>query len=216
MKHLLHALGAALVMSGTSSGARADDSLTADQATQIIQSTVDQAVEVLRNPDLQGQENRLKRHGRLRKISDRVFDWSKMAQRSLGIHWRELNEAERKRFTQTFKEILAAHYLGQMDRFQGDEKVIHTGTEKADPGYAVKMLLRTPSRAKVPIHFYVGEDKEVYDVSIEGVSLTNHYRGTFNRQLVNGSFDQMMKRLEKKLAISQRVAEKAEEQADGS
>jgi phospholipid transport system substrate-binding protein len=191
--------------------ARADESFDADDATKLIRSTVDQAVEVLKNPELQGREQRLERHARLRKISNKVFDWSEMARRSLGVHWRKLNEAERKRFTDTFKEILADHYLGQMDRFQGDEKVTHIGTEESKNGWVVKMMLRTPSRAEVPIHFYVGEDRCVYDVSIEGVILSNHYRGTFDRQLVNTSFDAMMKRLEQKLAVQQRVAEKAAE-----
>ncbi|MEM1022312.1 MAG: ABC transporter substrate-binding protein [Myxococcota bacterium] len=183
--------------------------VTQDVATQLIRGTVDKAVAVLSNPALQGAENRLERHAQLRKISDEVFDWGAMAQRSLGIHWRSLDARQRTRFRDVFKELLAAHYLSQLDRFQGDEKVVHTGTEAAGKDVKVKMLLETQSRASVPIHFFVNGDKQVFDVAIEGVSLTNHYRGSFNRLLVNGSFESMMKRLEQKLAVQRRVEARA-------
>lgn len=181
--------------------------LTAEAATKIIRDTVDEAVAVLEDPALQGAENRVARHAKLRSISDEVFDWERMAQRSLGVHWRDLNDKQRKRFVTTFKELLASHYLGQMDRFQGEEEVQHVGTEESREGFVVKMKLVTPSRSWVPIDFYLGQDRRVYDVAIEGVSLSNHYRGSFDRLLVNSSFDEMMQKLERKLEVQKRMAE---------
>jgi len=201
--------GAAPARSAEGEGDSTSTALTADEATRMIRSTVDRAVSVLENPELQGQEKRTERHRRLRSISNEVFDWERMAQRSLGVHWRNLKPPQRKRFTETFKELLANHYLGQMDRFQGEEEVKHVGTEKTKKGYVVKMKLITPSRAWVPIDFYMGADRRVYDVAIEGVSLSNHYRGSFDRLLVNSSFEEMMKRLERKLDVQRRMAEGA-------
>lgn len=199
----------ATLVAGLTLAPRSQAAVGQDVATQLIQGTVDKAVAVLSDPSLQGADNRLERHAKLRKISDEVFDWGAMAQRSLGIHWRSLDAKQRTRFRDVFKELLAAHYLSQLDRFQGDEKVVHTGTEAAGKDVKVKMLLETQSRASVPIHFFVNDEKQVFDVAIEGVSLTNHYRGSFNRLLVNGSFDDMMKRLEQKLAVQRRVEAQA-------
>ena len=210
MKSMPHAVALALASTLVIPAARAAPGFDAESATRLIRETVDKTVSVLKDPDLQGREKRLVRHGKLRKISDSLFDWRAMAQRSLGAHWKDLSPADRKRFTTTFKEILASHYLGQMDRFQGQEQVNHEGTDPIPSGgFLVKMRLVTPSRAQVPVHFHVREDKRVFDVSIEGVSISNHYRGSFNRELVNSSFDQMMKKLEAKLAVQRRVAEKA-------
>jgi ABC-type transporter MlaC component len=212
----------ALTVVGWSQAARAADAnqksagLTSEKATQLIRSTVDRAVDVLEDPSLQGRENRTERHQKLRAISDEVFDWEQMAQRSLGVHWRSLNRKQRTRFTDTFKELLASHYLSQMDRFQGEEEVKHVGTEKTDQGFVVKMKLVTPSRSWVPIDFYMGaDDQRVYDVAIEGVSLSNHYRGSFDRMLVNATFDQMMKKLERKLEVQRRMAEQTPAKGDG-
>lgn len=180
-------------------------SLNADQATKIVQDSISDVIEVLRNPELQGKANRAARHSKLRNISNEVIDWTKMAQRSLGVHWRSLNPKQRDQFTNTFKEILASHYLGQLDRFQGEEKVEHTGTEATGKNKLVKMKLISASRAWVPFSFYINEEKKVYDISIEGVSLSNHYRGTFSRMLANDPFEKMMEKLNKKLEVQKRI-----------
>ncbi len=190
--------------------------LTNPEATTIIQAVVDDAITVLKDPALQGPEQRGARHNRLREISSGVFDWTEMAQRSLGVHWRKLDDAQRERFTKTFRELLASHYLGQMDRFQGEEKVVHVATEPTNEGFVVKMKLITPSRSWVPIDFFMDQERQVYDVAIEGVSLANHYRGSFDRMLVNNSFDVMMARLERKLAVQRRMLEKGPTDASGT
>jgi ABC-type transporter MlaC component len=192
-----------------STAARAE--LTSEQATSIIQASVDDAIEVLKDPALQGREHRLERHGKLRVISDGIFDWGAMAQRALGAHWRGLDDGQRSRFRDVFKEILAQHYLSQLDSFQGQERVLHEGTESAGEGFQVKMTLVTASRSTVPLNFFMSPDQKVYDVAVEGVSLTNHFRGSFNRLLVNGDFESMMKRLEKKLAVQKRIEEQAKQ-----
>ncbi|MEO1334260.1 MAG: ABC transporter substrate-binding protein, partial [Myxococcota bacterium] len=158
------------------------------------------ALKVLKDPSLQGKKNRKSRWSQLRKVSDDAFDWSSMSQRSLGVHWRKLNASQRERFVTTFRELLASHYLGQIDRFTGKERLEFKGTGETPEGTEVKMVLMTASREKVPLHFFVDERPKVYDVSIEGVSIANHYRGVFNRQLTNGDFDSLMKKLERKIA----------------
>jgi phospholipid transport system substrate-binding protein len=170
-----------------------------DKAAALVRSTVERAFEVLRDPKQQGPEMRRSRHGRLREISDEVFDWSTMAKRSLGVHWRNLNEQQRNRFSNVFKELLATNYLTQIDRFDGTEKLSYEGVDRTEATAEVKMLLTTKSRETYPIHFFVNEDLRVFDVSIEGVSISNHYRGTFDRLLVNSSFDSLVKKLESKV-----------------
>ncbi|MGF1510916.1 MAG: phospholipid-binding protein MlaC [Myxococcota bacterium] len=185
--------------------------MTSEDATQLIKESIAEAVEVLSDPELQGKEHRVDRHLKLRGLSNKIFNWGAMAQRSLGPHWRGLNQDQRERFKTVFKEILAAHYLTQLDSFQGEERVVHEGTEPAGDGYQVKMTLITASRSTVPLNFFVNPDLKVYDVAIEGVSLTNHFRGSFNRLLVNGDFESMMKQLERKLAVQKRIEAQAQE-----
>lgn len=195
----------------------AQPAVTPESAEKIMRENVSQALEILRDPKLQGFANRPQRWERLRALSDKAFDWSTMAQRSLGVHWRSLDEAQRTRFVTTFKELIAANYLGQMDAFQGQEKLNFLNNEPDSKGRVwVKMELVTQSRQKVPIAFLVAEGDQVNDVKIENISITSHYRDSLNRLFVNGSFEAAMKRLEAKAAANRRIAEaRAKKAAEG-
>ncbi|MEO1171845.1 MAG: ABC transporter substrate-binding protein [Myxococcota bacterium] len=183
-----------------------------EAAGKMMKDTVDQALVILRDPGLQGLENRGKRWSKLRALSDTVFDWAAMAQRSLGVHWRSLDDGQRKRFVDVFKELIAANYLGQIDAFQGEEKLNFVGNESTSKGEVwVNMELITQSRQKVPIAFLVADANKVKDVKIEQISITSHYRDSLNRIFVNGGFDAAMKKLEAKAAANRRLAEKAAE-----
>lgn len=185
-----------------------------EAASKLVQGSVDAALKILKDPGLQGRKKRTERWAELRQVSDRAFDWSAMSQRSIGVHWRKLDNAERERFVTTFKELLANHYLGQIDNFSGKERLEFKGTSETPEGVEVKMVLVTASRETVPLHFFVDDRPKVYDVSIEGVSIANHYRGVFNRQLTNGSFDALMKKLERKVARKKRRLEKDDANAN--
>ena len=184
-----------------------------DAAANLVRGSVDSALKVLKDPALQGRANRKARWTQLRKVSDRAFDWAAMSRRSLGVHWRRLDEGQRGRFVSTFKELLASHYLGQIDRFTGKERLEYKGTGQTPEGAEVKMVLVTASREKVPLHFFVDGRPKVYDVSIENVSIANHYRGVFNRQLTNGDFASLMKKLERKIARKKKRAAKKDRAA---
>ncbi len=173
-------------------------------ATKKVTGTIEKALVVLKDPALQGKKNRAERHKKLRAISDETIDWKAMSQRSLGVHWRKLDEAQRERFSNTFSDLLAAHYMKSIDNFTGKEKLNYIKTEKQADNSVVKMQLVTRSREKVPLDFFVNKAGSVFDVSIEGVSIANHFRGSFDRQLVNGDFETLMKKLERKVAAKKR------------
>ena len=178
------------------------------EATKLVNENVNKVVDILKKPELQGAKNRVERHSQLRIISEQVIDWSLMAQRSIGRPWKKLKDEQKTDFTDTFKELLAGYYLRQLDQFQGNEKVSHVATEKVRENFVVKMLVTTEGRTTVPIDFYINTTRKVYDVSIEGISITNHYRQSFKNKLINGTFDELMVGLKKQLDIQKRLEAK--------
>lgn len=176
----------------------------ADSAAAVVKASVDKALTILKDPKLEGAAHREARQAKLREVSDGMFDWTKISQRSLGVHWRKLNKAERKRFEDTFHELLVTTYLKQLERFHEMQELRFLGTKPQGKNTEVRYRLRLKSQEVIPIEFLVNSDKKVVDVTIENVSLANHYRGSFNRILVNKDFDTMMKKLERKLKRSKR------------
>lgn len=182
--------------------ARAPAAPAAEQrAEDVVEGAIDRALEVLRDESLRGPGKRDERIARLRAVADEVFDWNEMARRSLGVHWRDLDEEKREEFVELFPTLLAEKYMSDLDQFRGDEKVLIEGQRKLGDATEVQTTVITHARERVPIHYFLHqEDGEwlVHDVSIEGVSLVNHYRSSFNRFLVNRSFDELLERLRRK------------------
>lgn len=170
----------------------------ADEPAGIVQSTVDQAFAVLRDQELSKPDRRKDRIAKLREVADRVFQWDAMAQSSLGPAYRSLTDVQRKEFVAIFKDLIADEYMDDLDRFMGDEKVFVQGVEVRGEQRIVKTILVTHSRERVPIDYFMHQEKErwvVHDFSVEGVSLVDHYRKSFSNYLLNHTFDNLLDRL---------------------
>lgn len=200
------AAASGLASNGETAAARAATALATDPPPaaktprQLISETVDQAFSILRDPEL--KKDRQERLRRLRAAVDAVFDWEKMAQSSLGHHWRKLDASQRAAFVDIFKELLAQKYMDDIDRFQGTERVVVKGEKSTGGSVLVETVLITSSREEVPIDYllYAGSGgHKVEDFSVERVSLVNHYRQTFSRFLVSRSFDELLEQLRRKL-----------------
>jgi phospholipid transport system substrate-binding protein len=168
----------------------------------VIRRTVDDAFAVLKDRALAGKEERARRIAALRQVADRVFDWGEMARSSLGVHWRSLDAQQRTRFVAVFKDILAVQYMEDIDRFQGTEVVTVDGSARQGEEVVVRTTLVTASRERVPIDNPLRSQPErwaVVDLSIEGVSLVNHFRKSFSGALANMTIDQLIDRLTRQL-----------------
>jgi phospholipid transport system substrate-binding protein len=168
----------------------------------VIRRTVDDAFAVLKDRTLAGKEQRARRIAALRQVADRVFDWGEMARSSLGVHWRSLDAQQRARFVAVFKDILAVQYMEDIDRFQGTEVVTVDGSARQGEEVVVRTTLVTASRERVPIDYRLRSQPErwaVVDLSIEGVSLVNHFRKSFSGALANMTIDQLIDRLTRQL-----------------
>lgn len=171
-----------------------------------IRTTIDQAFAVLKDQSLAGKAQRGRRIAALRQIADRTFDWSEMARSSLGVAWRALDAGQRARFVEVFESILAAQYMDDIDRFQGTEKITIDGTTPEGDAVTVRTTLVTASRERVPIDYRMrlrAESWSVVDLSIENVSLVNHFRKTFAAALANMTVDQLIERLKRQLPAAE-------------
>lgn len=171
----------------------------AETAREVAARTVDEVFQVLRETAGDTKAARDKRLRELRAVVDRVFDWEEMARRSLGAHWRTATPGQRKRYLAVFKNLLADQYIEDMDKFRGTETVEIHGQQTSGDTTIVRSTLITHSRERVPINYYMSRKADrwwVHDISIEGVSLVNHYRKSFSRFLVNHDMEALLDRLE--------------------
>jgi phospholipid transport system substrate-binding protein len=174
----------------------------ADSPTVQIKSTVDRVIQILTNPQLQGEGRKQERRKRLREVIFARFDFQEMAQRSLGAHWQRRTPEEQTEFIKVFSDLLEQTYVDKIESYN-NEKFIYAN-ERIDGPYAeVSSKMRTSKGEEFTINYKlhrVGEDWRVYDLVIENISLINNYRSQFNRILTSSTYDELVSRIKTKLS----------------
>ena len=174
----------------------------ADSPTVEIKSTVDQVIQILTNPQLQGEGRKQECRKRLRETIFVRFDFQEMAQRSLGAHWHRRTPEEQTEFIRVFSDLLEQTYVDRIESYN-NEKFIYMN-ERIDGRYAeVGSKMRTATGEEFTINYKlhrVGEDWRVYDLVIENISLMNNYRSQFNRIITSSTYNELVLRIKQKLS----------------
>src|SRR5215510_10523058 len=174
----------------------------ADSPTAQIKSTIDQVIQILTDPQLQGEGKKQERRKRLREIIFVRFDFQEMAQRSLGVHWQRRTPEEQAEFIKAFSDLLEQTYVDKIESYT-NEKFIYTNERIDEPYAEVGSKMRNAKGEEFTINYklhQVGEDWRVYDLVVENVSLVNNYRSQFNRILTSSTYDELISKIKAKLS----------------
>ncbi len=173
-------------------------------ATVQLKTSIDQILDVLRDPELKADNQKGARREKLRAIAGQRFDYRRMSQMSLARHWKERNDGEKEEFTLLFSALLEDAYMSKIESYT-DEKVvflkeqIKINKEKEYAKINTKIITQS---AEIPIDymmFRVGDGPWlVYDMVIEGVSMVNNYRSQFGQILERESFATLIQQLKDK------------------
>jgi phospholipid transport system substrate-binding protein len=171
-------------------------------ATEQIKNTVENALVVLRDPKLKPAGKNNERRELLKQVLFARFDFSEMARRALGAHWRHRTPDEQKEFVRLFTELLERAYADTIESYS-DEKIVYVG-EKRDGSYAeVTSKIVTSNGQEFSIGYKtqsIGGEWKVYDVVVENISMVNNFRSQFNRVINNASYEELVRRLKDKQA----------------
>jgi phospholipid transport system substrate-binding protein len=169
--------------------------------TDQIKATVDNAVGLLRDSRDKAVATQ-DRRDQLREILFTRFDFSEMARRALGAHWRRRTATEQQEFVQLFTELLERQYAGIIESYT-DEKIVYV-SERTDGAFAeVNSKIFTAKGQELSINYkaqLAGQEWKVYDVIAEEISMVNNFRSQFNRVISSPSYDELVRRLKEKQA----------------
>ena len=172
----------------------------ASAPTDELRGHVDQVIKILQRPDLQGDDKTTERRAAVRKVANDIFDFPETAKRSLGRHWQARTPAEREEFTRLFADLVEHAYISRIDRYSG-ENVSYVGESVEGDQATVRTMILTKQASQVPVDYRMlrqGGGWRVYDVVIEGVSLTANYRTQFNKIIQTASYEDLVAKLKAK------------------
>jgi phospholipid transport system substrate-binding protein len=132
------------------------------------------------------------------------FDFRKMAQLVLGVHWRQASDAQKDQFTQEFRDLLVRTYATVLLKYN-DEKVTYLPFKLVPEERTQLVRVEVQPSAggpAIPINynFYQakpGEAWRVYDVTVDGVSLVTNYRATYAERVKKEGLDGLIAALAK-------------------
>lgn len=141
---------------------------------------------------------------KVEKIFDGMLDYEALARESLDKHWDKIDAKQQKEFQSVLKQLVRNAYRKNLDKTL-DYQVTYKGETKGKKGIVVRTVAkhRTDKRKEAisidyVLHQVDGEWR-IFDIVTEGSSLVNNYRNQFRRVIKKKGFDELLRRMKKKL-----------------
>lgn len=169
--------------------------------TDLLKETVNQVLDILRDPKLKSESAKELKKDKLRVIYTRMFDEVELSRRALSRHWNSLTPAQRKEFVPLFRQVLEKAYADKILDYTNEKIIFDRETPLAENQVEVQTRVVTASK-EIPISYRLIQKEgtwKVYDVVVENVSLVLNYRTQFNEILAKNTPEQLLETLRKKV-----------------
>lgn len=131
-----------------------------------------------------------------------------LSQRTLGVYWKQVSDADRVKFQKLYVRILERTYLNRIGDYSGGK--VEYDQERIKKNKAILDTRFVTDKVEVPVQYKLilkGDIWQIYDIKIEGVSLIRSYRSSYNEIIRKDGIDGLFSRMEKKLAESASLGE---------
>ena len=130
------------------------------------------------------------------------FNFTRMTQLAVGRNWRQASADQQKALTDEFKTLLVRTYTTAFTGYKNQTiEYRPLRMSPTDTDVVVKSLIKQPTGQPVAIDYSMekaGSTWKVYDVKIEGISLVENYRNTFNSEIQRTGVDGLIAALKNK------------------
>lgn len=210
MRRLLIVIPCAALLAGAPLGAA--DIMAPDQLARSVTEEV--LVIVRADKDIQA--------GNQKKVLDLVeskvlphFNFVRMTQLAMGRNWRQASAEQQKMLVAEFRALLVRTYTTAFTQYRNQTVVYRpVRVQPGDTEVVVRSQINQPSGPPVGVDYSMERTDrgwKVYDFAVEGVSLVQNYRNTFNSEVQRSGVEGLIKALaerNRQLASQTRVSRK--------
>src|SRR5262245_34864884 len=130
------------------------------------------------------------------------FSFSRMTQLAMGRNWRAANPEQQKRLVGEFRTLLVRTYTTAFTQYK-NQTVEYKPPRMAagDTDVVVQSLIRQNSGPPIAVDYSMEKTDagwKVYNMKIEGISLVENYRNTFNTEVQKNGVDGLIASLAEK------------------
>lgn len=166
----------------------------------LAKSVTDEVLAIVRaDKEIQSGSNR-------KKILDLVeakivphFNFERMTRLAMGRNWRQANADQQKVLIEEFRSLLVRTYTAAFTQYRNE--TVEYRKPRMGPGdtdVVVQSFIHRPAGQPVGVDYSMEKTAEgwkVYNVKIEGVSLVENYRNTFNAEIQKSGVDGLIRTL---------------------
>ena len=140
------------------------------------------------------------------------FSFGAMTQLAMGRNWRQANAEQQKRMIAEFRTLLMRTYTTAFTQYRNqtvDYKPLRMTA--GDTEVVVQSLIKQPSGPPVAVDYHMEKTDngwKVYNLKIEGISLIENYRNSFNTEIQKNGVDGLIKALADKNRSNAQVTQK--------
>lgn len=130
------------------------------------------------------------------------FEFTSMTKLAMGRNWSQANTEQKRTLTEHFRTLLVRTYTTAFTQYRNQSveyRALKLAPDETD--VVVKSLIKQPSGQPVSVDYRMEKTDrgwKVYDVKIEGISLVENYRNTFNSEIQKNGVEGLIKSLAEK------------------
>ena len=171
----------------------------ADDPMSVVKTTVNQALDVLRDKNTPLAQ----RQDKLRQIVAATFDFTEMAKSALGYHWKDITPAQQQEFTTAFVAFIEDSYLSKINDYSGQQVNFLRASNEGAQYAQVNTDIIQPKGDAIHVNYRLLQENStwrIYDVTVDAISIIANYRNQFNRVMNNKGYDTLIADLKSKQA----------------
>jgi len=152
---------------------------------------------VLKDTSLKPEEMTKELKRKLWNEMSYAFNFKEMTKNVMGNHWEKRSNEEKREFIEIFTNYLRGAYARKSSHRFG-EKIISLKEKQGHERARVQVDLIKRTEGQVLADFFLNRKSgkwQIYDVIIEGVSITNNYRRQIQSFLTRSSYEDLVKKL---------------------
>jgi phospholipid transport system substrate-binding protein len=130
------------------------------------------------------------------------FSFTRMTRLAMGRNWRQASPEQQRKLTAEFRTLLIRTYTSAFTQYRN--QTVEYRPPRMQPGdtdVVVQSVIHQPHGQPITIDYAMEKTADgwkVYNVKIEGVSLIENYRNTFNTEIEKNGVDGLIQALSEK------------------
>ena len=168
-----------------------------DDPGPAVMDTINQVLTVLRD----GKAAEADKRARVYSLVEDRIDFEGMSRRILAVDWKNLDQAQRTRFQDLFKQLLLDSYWAQMRKYKDEKAEYVTAILEGDSDATVDTIIVSGS-LEIPVTYRMEKLNGkwmAYDILVESLSLTSNYRNEYRNVIKSKGIDGLFERMQSQI-----------------